>query len=327
MSGGAMRKFGFWLKAASLLTFCTQACSAHAQKAIDLPGERFFPENVTSDGKGTAYVPSAQGGVYKVALATGKVTPWIAPGAYGSASILGVLVDPARKLLWTCNNDLGAVGFPVTGADKGATLKAFDLATGKGKVSLQLPGANAYCNDLTIAKDGTVYVADSNRSHILRWKPGAGRLEEWLFDPVLADPANNDGGLDGIVMAPDGSLIVNNWRLARLARVAMAPDGKPGAVTIIRTSRPLEIPDGMRHVGGQRYVVAEGSGKVALLVIDGDKAQVRTIGEGFSSVAGVTIERNIVWHVPGEFPYIFNPQKRLSKPPLPFRLSPTPLPR
>ncbi len=140
---------------------------------------------------------------------------------------------------------------------------------------------------------------------------------------MLADPASNNGGLDGIVMAPDGSLIVNNWRLARLARVAVAPDGKPGAVTVIQTSRPLEIPDGMRHVGGQRYVVAEGTGKVALLVIDGDKARVRTIGEGFSSVAGLTIEKNIVWHVPGEFPYIFNPQKRLLKPPLPFRLSPT----
>ncbi len=110
-----MRHFRFWLKAAASLLVCAQASGAIAQKAIDLPGERFFPENVTSDGKGTAYVPSAQGGVYKVALATGKVTPWIAPGAYGSASILGVLVDPARKLLWTCNNDLAAVGLSVAG--------------------------------------------------------------------------------------------------------------------------------------------------------------------------------------------------------------------
>ena len=43
-----MQQFGFWLKAAALLTFFTQACSAYAQKAIDLPGERFFPDRPPS---------------------------------------------------------------------------------------------------------------------------------------------------------------------------------------------------------------------------------------------------------------------------------------
>ena len=321
-----MQQRWFWLKAASLLLICAQGSAAFAQKAIDLPGERFFPESITSDGKGIAYVPSAQGGVYKVILATGKVTPWIAPGAYGSASVFSVLVDPARKLLWTCNNDLTAVGIPIAGADKGSTIKAFDLATGKGKISLQLPGANAFCNDMTFAKDGTVYAADSNRSHILRWKPGAAALEDWFFDAALADPANNNGGLDGIVFAPDGTLIVNNWRLNRLARVAIAADGKPGKMTIIQTSRPLEVPDGMRLIDGMRIAVAEGTGKIAIVTIAGDSAHVQTIADGLSSAAGVTIEKGVVWHVAGELSYVFNPQKRMQKPPLPFRVSPAPLP-
>lgn len=322
-----MRKLGFWLKA-SLLLVAFHNVPAAAQKPIDLPGDRFFPESVTSDGKGTAYVPSAQGGVYKVALASGKMESFIQPGAFGSGSVFGVLVDAAHKMLWTCNNDLSGVGMPVPGADKGSSVKGFDLKSGKGKVSLAMPGGS-FCNDLTVARDGTLYVADSNRSQILRWKPGTA-LADWFFDPRLADPAHDNGGLDGIVMDPDGNLIVNNWRLNRLARVRIAADGGPAGATIIQTSRPLEVPDGMRIIdvsaGSLRLAAAEGSGKVSVITIQGDAADVKTIAEGFPSAAGVTVEGKTVWHVPGLLSYVFNPQMRTQKPPLPFRLSPAQLP-
>lgn len=322
-----MRTLGFWLKMPLLLAVLPGG-AALAQKPIDLPGERFFPESVTSDGKGTAYVPSAQGGVYRVTLSSGKIEPFIKPGAFGSASVFGVLVDAAHKMLWTCNNDLSGVGISIPGADKGSSVKGFDLRSGKGKVSLALPGGG-FCNDLTVAKDGTLYVADSNRSQILRWKPGAA-LADWFFDPKLADPAHDNGGLDGIVMDSDGNLIVNNWRLNRLARVRIGADGNPAGATVIETSRPLEVPDGMRiidaGVGAVRLAVAEGSGKVSVVTIQGDKADVKTIAEGFPSAAGVTVEGKTVWHVPGLLSYVFNPQMRTQKPPLPFRLSPAKLP-
>ena len=322
-----MRTFGFWLKMPLLLAALPGA-AALAQKPIDLPGERFFPESVTSDGKGTAYVPSAQGGVYKVTLSSGKIEPFIKPGEFGSAAVFGVLVDAAHKMLWTCNNDLSGVGIAIPGADKGSSVKGFDLKSGKGKVSLALPGGG-FCNDLTVAKDGTLYVADSNRSQILRWKPGAA-LADWYFDPNLADSAHDNGGLDGIVMGPDGNLVVNNWRLNRLARVKIAADGNPAGTTVIQTSRPLEVPDGMRIIdasaGSLRLAAAEGSGKISVITIEGDKADVKTIAEGFPSAAGVTVEGKTVWHVPGLLSYVFNPQMRTQKPPLPFRLSPAKLP-
>ncbi|MBO9580081.1 MAG: hypothetical protein J7498_04245 [Sphingobium sp.] len=322
-----MRTLGFWLKA-SLLPAVACCAGAYAQKPIDLPGDRFFPESVTSDGKGTAYVPSVQGGVYKVTLSSGKVEPFIKPGTFGSASVFGVLADPVHKMLWTCNNDLSGVGIAIVGADKGSSVKGFDLRSGKGKVSLALP-SDGFCNDITVAKDGTLYVADSNRSQILRWKPGTA-LADWFFDPRLADAAHDNGGLDGIVMGPDGNLIVNNWRLNLLARVKIATDGSPGGVTIIQTSRPLEVPDGMRIIDASaaslRLAVAEGSGKVSVITIQGDRADVKTIAEGFPSAAGVTVEGKTVWHVPGLLSYIFSPQLRTQTPPLPFRLSPATLP-
>ncbi len=91
-----MLRLGFWLKA-SLLLAVAQAGAAIAQKAVDLPGDRFFPESIASDGKGHAYVSSAQGGIYRVTLASGKIEPWIKPGAFGSASTSGVLIDPRAQ--------------------------------------------------------------------------------------------------------------------------------------------------------------------------------------------------------------------------------------
>ncbi len=108
-------------------------------------------------------------------------------------------------------------------------------------------------------------------------------------------------------MAPDGSLIVNNWRLNRLARVAVAPDGKPGPMTVIQTSRPLEVPDGMRLIDGMRIAVAEGSGKVAIITIGrrqragADDRRGPLVGGRRHCRAG-----RPSWHVPGELSYVFN---------------------
>lgn len=221
-----------------------QAGAALAQKAIDLPGDRLFPESmaVTPDGK--AYVGSLSGGVLRVDLKTGKIAQWIKPGDFGSASTFGVLADPVNHLIWTCSNDLTAQGIVIAGGDKGTTIKGFDAKTGKGRVSLTLPGDGPFCNDAAVAANGTLYVTDSNRSHILRWKPGAKALEDWFYDPALADPTHAQSGLDGITVGPDGSIYANNWRLNLLARIGVGKDGKPGKMVLLQPSRPFDTPDG-----------------------------------------------------------------------------------
>jgi len=322
-----MRHFGFLLKAALLSLAAAQASAAHAQKAIDLPGDRLFPESVSVTPNGAAYVGSLSGGVLKVDLKTGKVAQWLKPGTFGSASTFGILADPVNGLVWVCSNDLTPQGMVIPGADKGATLKGFDVKTGKGRVSLTLPGDGPFCNDAAVAADGTLYVTDSNRSHILRWRRGATALEDWFYDPALADPAHSQSGLDGIALGPDGSLYVNNWRLNVLARISRDADGKPGGMTLLRTSRPLDTPDGLRPLGGNRFVEAEGSGKVAVLAVTGDQVAVTTLAEGLGQTTGIGAWGGYAWHVEGETSYVFRGDvKRGKLPPLPFRISPVKLP-
>lgn len=316
------RKAGGWLKAAPLALLLMAAGPAH--KPIDLPGARLFPENMYVLSDGTAYVGSASGGILKVSLRTGKVTRWAEPGAFGTASIFGVLVDPVNRLLWVCSNDLSGAGVTIAGADKGTRFKAFDLATGKGKISLAFPGENRFCNDAAVGKDGAVYVTETNASHIYRWKPGASVLEDWLYAPAIA--SNGKGGLDGVAFGGDGNLYVNNWQSNAIARIAMNADGSPGAVTRLTLSRTPAMADGFRLIGGLRFAMAEGAGKVSLVTVDGDKADVRVLVDGLTSATGVGVYDGAIWYVQGEVSYIFNAWMRSKTPPLPFRITPVPLP-
>jgi len=292
------------------------AVAASAQQPIDLPGDRLYPESVSITPDGTAYVGSMNGGVVRLALASGKAEQWIAPGAFGSGAIFGVLADTRNKLLWTCTNDFRARGVTVPGSDAGSVLKGFDLATGQGKVSLPLPGTGPICNDMAVGKDGAVYVADTGQPRILRWTPGATALEIWIEDPVLG------GGLDGLAFGDDGHLYINNVRTGALYRVAMASGGKAGAVTTLTTSRPLGSPDGMRPLGGTDFAVAESQGRVSRLSVKGDTVEVTTLAEGIRPT-GLDVHRGTIWHVQGQLGALFNPGTQSTT--LPFRLTPVPV--
>ncbi len=303
---------------ANLLPFslAITASAASAQQPIDLPGERLFPESVAIAPNGTAYVGSMTGGVVRVNLATGKAEQWIAPGAYGSGALFGVLADTKNKLLWTCTNDFTARGHTVAGSDPDSILKGSDLATGAGKVSLALPGQGSVCNDMAVGKDGAVYVADTGHPRILRWTPGATALDVWIEDPVLG------GGLDGLAFGSDGHLYINNVRTGAFYRVAMASGGKAGAVTKLTTSRPLGSPDGMRPLGELDFVVAESPGRITRLSVKGDAVEVTTLADGIASPTGVDVRGGTLGYVQGQLGALFN--ATAPRPSLPFKLTPLP---
>lgn len=286
---------------------------------ITLPGERLHPESVSISADGHAYVGGMSGGVVRVSLKTGKAEQFVKPGEHGSSSTFGVLADTLNGILWACSNADTPMSAKITGADPGSVLKGFDLATGKGRYSLPLPGNKPMCNDMAVAKDGTLYVTDTNNSHILRWKKGAAALEDWHHDPAYA--TDKGFGLDGIALGGDGHLYVNNWQANSMARVEVKPDGSAGATTLLQPSQPLTSPDGLRSMGGMRFVQAEGRGKVTIVTMEGDKALVQVVKDGLSSPTGADIHDGTIWYVQAEFSYLFDPSKRGQTPP-PFVLAP-----
>ena len=300
-------------------------CALAAPTSIDLPGPSVYPESLSSSKDGTLYVGDlADGGVLRV-RPNGAPEKWIKPGAFGSASILGVLVDESSNTLWVCSNDLSSMGLKVPGAATGSALIGFELKTGVGKVRAAFPGEHNLCNDMAIGTDGSAYVTNSDAPQILKLSPGGRQLEVWFSDSSL-QPAPNGTGLDGIAFGSDGNLYVNRFDAADLYRIDVK-GGKAGKLTKLNPSRKLELTDALRPLGRGVFLLIEGAGRLDTMTIKGDNALIATLKDGYVTPTGVTPVGDIAWVSEGQLDYLFDPARHGQKPRLPFKLFAVPLPK
>ncbi len=298
-------------------------CAQAAPSEIALPGDRAFPESLTSTSDGTLYIGSfAMGGVYKAAPGAATAEEWIKPGANGSRSTFGVLADETSNTLFVCSNDASGFGVPGPSDVKGGALKLFDLKTGAAKGSIPAPGDATLCNDIALGPDGAAYVTDSFNPHILRLKPGASEFEVWASDPRFAPPKGG-AGLDGLAFGNDGALYVDTFSSNGLFRVDVA-DGRAGAVTEIETSRRITLPDALRSFGHNRFLMVEGNGSLDEVTVHGSKADVRTIKDGFAGPVSVTQVGDVAWVAEGQLPTLLDPKQK-DRQHLPFHLYAVPL--
>src|SRR5580700_1257095 len=160
--------------------------------SIPIPGTKAFPESITSKSDGTLYVGRlGDGGIVRINPRTHENVIFVRPGALGSRSILEVFADEASNTLWACSNDLSALGAPATGSDTGSGLKACDLKTGNGKRSVSLPGPHAFCNDITVDAQGSIYATDSANPTILKLSVGAAAFKVFAQDTSFSSPQSD----------------------------------------------------------------------------------------------------------------------------------------
>jgi len=296
-----------------LALIATVGLAAPVINEITLPGTRVFPESITSTANGTLIVGSlGHGNVSRIAPGKTTAEEWIKPGTGGLNQVLGVYADEKGKTLWVCSNNLDKNG-------EATSVKAFDLTTGTLKGTYPLPGADALCNDIAVAADGTAYVSDTRQATILLLKRGSKDLELAAKDPLLA-------GADGLAFGDKTILYVNCVTTGKLLRLDLGPDGKSKGVIDLKLSRPLERPDGMRAIGKNRLLLAENSGKMDIVTFEGQTAMVQTIKEGLESTPGVTATRGMAWIVEGKLNYRNDPKFKDQDPGL-FKMYAVPLPK
>ncbi len=260
--------------------------------------------------------------VFRVRPGAATAESWIKPGTNGLLSVLGVLADEKSKTLWVCSSDLSGLGIVVPSeSEKQTALKSFDLKTGTPKGSVALPGPGSLCNDIAIGRDGSAFVTDSLHPRILRLKPGASQFEVWVENEILGTKGPN---LDGIAFGGDRQLYVNTYEGGKLFRVAVTKDGSAGAVTELKTSAPLDHPDGMRRLGKDSFLMIEGAGRLDRVTIEGDQATIEVLKSGLNVPVSVTKIGNTAWALEGQLNLLFDPAKKGVKP-QPFRAVAVPL--
>jgi sugar lactone lactonase YvrE len=291
----------FLLTAVGLLAVAA-AASADPAKVL-IQGERIYPESVTSTSNGTLIIGSIGTGIVFRSMGGATGVPWIPAGTNGLLSVFGVLADEKSQTLWVCSSEATNGSFLAAPGQSSASLMAFNLRTGAPKSKFPFPETHkSLCNDIAVGRDGTVYATDTRNGRILILKKGASALELWLQNDML------QGGLDGIAFGNNATLYVNTIETGHLLRIEVLADGSAGTITPIQTSRPLEHPDGMRPVAPNQFLLIEGAGRVDLLTVTGDSANVETLKDGFVTPSGVTAVGNTAWVVEGKFAYRTNPK-------------------
>jgi len=244
------------------------------------------PESLTLAPGGTLIVGSASSPfIYKVRRGSTTAEKFVDASAEPAGTFFfGMLADTATNTLWACQ--LTPVP-DVTPVKRHTALRGFDLATGTQKLRWNLPGENSTCNDFSVGPDKALYISDTANSKIYKLAAGATTPELFLEDRALY-------GIDGITFL-DGTLYVNNVFFNKLYRIPVDAAGKPGTPVDIWMDQPVKGPDGMRAVHGKLLLAENGSGKIDVLTVTGDKASVMVIKEGFKTPTAVEPAGDVIW--------------------------------
>ncbi len=244
------------------------------------------PESLTVAPGGVLIVGSASTPfVYRVNAGASTAEKFIDATTEGPGTFFfGMLADASSNTLWTCQLTPVPNTKPV---QRHTALRGFDLSTGAQKLRWNLPGDNNICNDFAIGPDKALYISDTINSKIYKLPAGASTAELFLEHRALY-------GIDGITFL-DGTLYVNNVFSNNLYRIPVDATGKAGDPVDIWMDQPIKGPDGMRAANGKLLVAENGSGKISVITVNGDKASVTVIKDGLKTPTGVEPAGDTIW--------------------------------
>jgi hypothetical protein len=244
------------------------------------------PESMTVAPGGVLIVGSASSPfIYKVRPGSSTAEKFVDASTEGPGTFFfGMLADSTSGTLWTCQLTPVPDSTPVR---RHTALRSFDLSTGAPKIRWNLPGDNTTCNDFAIGQDKALYITDTANGRIYRLPAGASTAELYLEHRTLM-------GVDGITFL-NGTLYVNNVFFNKLYRIPVDAAGKPEQPVDIWMDQPVKGPDGMRAANGKLIVAENGSGKISVLTVNGEKASVTVIKEGLKTPTGVEPAGDTLW--------------------------------
>ncbi len=255
---------------------------------LQLPDNRFFPEGIAIAPDGTIFIGSVgTGQIVRFAPGATRATPF---AALGQRNAVGLLVEPARSLLWVCDSDATF--------QSGSRVKAFDLASGADRGTYPLPGGG-FCNDMTLDGQGNLYVTDSTGSRINKLVAGGTQLTAWSENAAYVGGAN-EFTLNGIAWDGQSAIYVTKYSSGQMFRVGINADGTAAAPTELTVTRALVSPDGLKRLNANTLLVVEGNGNLTRLAISGNTLTPTVVANRLDSPTTVDLLGDSAWVVEGQ---------------------------
>jgi sugar lactone lactonase YvrE len=205
---------------------------AGAKVAFRIAQKGLIPEGLAWDAaNGRFLVSSVRLGKIIQVDRRHRASEFVKSGSPGIHALSGLGIDSHRHLLWACSTASPRFGPYKKGDSNDPAIVAFDLNDGKVARRIPFEKADGFCDDLTVANDGTVYVSDSTGA-VLTLSPGRDHLR------VLVP--------NGAIRSPQGSVLSANGRYLYVADYGgpiRAVDLQTGDVT------PLRLPDDFQPMG------------------------------------------------------------------------------
>ena len=222
------------------LVATTEAGKGKSRSSVyTIPGDAVFPEGIGYDGRKSFYVSSTgDGTIFKGrAGKPGALQPFLPGGQDGRSTAIGV--KATRSRIYVAGGATGNIW--IYNARTKALVQRYETGTG------------GFLNDLTVTRDGDVYVTDSQRPVLFKIDGDTGQLEQFL---TLGPNEGYEGAgfkWNGIVSTRNGqTLIAVHSRDGDVYRIDVA---SKTVSKIDKGGADLTNGDGLVLNGSKLYVV------------------------------------------------------------------------
>lgn len=166
--------------------------------------------------------------------AAGRVRDFTTEGQNGLFGVLGLRVDPSRRVLWAISSNAGGT-MPARGLDKSclgcSTVTSYSIESGAllEKYVLGNKPAVYFLNDLAIAPNGDVYLTDTMSGDVYRITREKKALEQFVSLGANTFPNGIDISTDGRTLFAATALGLRTVRIAdrHVADVKGMPGERP----------------------------------------------------------------------------------------------------
>jgi hypothetical protein len=278
-----------------------------------LPGSSVFPEGVAYDQKTQRVFVSSttDGTVFAGDVSDETLAPFLAPGADGRTTAVGLEVDNAGHLFVAG----GATGF----------VFVYDANTGALIERLSGESSPTFINDIAATRDGVAYVTDSRTPVIYRLVPddeGGYSIDRWL--ELTGTPIEYITGfnLNGIVLsANERYLYTIQTNTGKIYRIDVATKE---IVQLDVGGETYPAGDGLWLQGNSLYVLQNQQELITELRVQPNQATATVVSEttddSFIVPTSLVIARGRILVVNSQF------NNRGGTPVLPFTVSVIPVP-